>query len=136
MAEAIFNKLSTLENVTAFSAGLSIVRNSKTSKNSAALVKQNLNLDISNREAVQLTENYINEADLVLTMTTSMRDLLKSNFPNMKNKLYSINEYVGIGGDVLDPYGGDISIYSETFENLKKSIELLLVKLKEDKSTL
>ena len=134
MAEAIFNKYCTLNNTTAISAGISVVRNSKTSKNSALLVKENCNVDISTREAVQLTKEILNGADLVLTMTAYMRDLLISNFPHMKNKIYSLNEYVGIEGDIIDPYGGDISVYSKTFNQLKKSILLLFDKI-EDKST-
>lgn len=136
MAEAIFNKLCTMDNITAYSAGLSVVGGSKTSKHSAALVNSKLNMDISNRNPVQLTEDLVKEADLILTMTAYMRDVLKHNFPYISSKIYMLNEYVGVSGDVLDPYGGDISIYTETFKALKTSIELLLGKLKGDKSTI
>lgn len=136
MAEAIFNNLCTLNNVTASSAGLSVVPKSKTSQNTAILIKENYNLDISNREAVQLTEEILKDSDLVLTMTSYIKDILQNNFPNMKDKIYSLNEYVGIKGDVLDPYGGSIAIYRKTFESLKNSILLLIDKLKEDKGAL
>jgi protein-tyrosine phosphatase len=136
MAEAIFNNLCTLNNVTAASAGLSVVPKSKTSQNTAILIKENYNLDISNREAVQLTEEILKDSDLVLTMTSYIKDILQNNFPNMKDKIYSLNEYVGVKGDVLDPYGGSIAIYRKTFESLKNSILLLIDKLKEDKGAL
>lgn len=136
MAEAIFNKLCTLNNVTAASAGLAVVKNSKTSTNSAVLVKKNLDVDITNREAVQLTEDMLHNSDLILTMTSYMRDMLISRFPDMKNKIYSLNEYVGIEGDISDPYGGDIAIYTKIFNSLKNSILLLIDKLKEDKGVL
>lgn len=135
MAEAIFNKLCTMDNITASSAGLSVVKSSKTSKHSASLVNKYLNVDISNKDALQLTEGIIREADLILTMTAYMRDVLRNSFPDLSSKIYMLNEYVGISGDVLDPYGGDIAIYTETFKSLKASIELLLYKLKGDKST-
>lgn len=135
MAEAIFNNLCTIDNITADSAGLSVVSHSKTSKNTAALVKENFNLDISSRDAVQLTEEMVINSDLILTMTSYMRDILVSNFENMKHKIYSLNEYVGIKGDILDPYGGDIAVYQKTFNSLKNSILLLIDKLKGDKST-
>ncbi|MCM8709736.1 low molecular weight protein arginine phosphatase [Clostridium sp. SYSU_GA19001] len=135
MAEAIFNKLCTLDNVAAISAGLAVVKNSKTSVNSAVLVKENLDTDISAREAVQLTEDMLNNSDLVLTMTSYMKDMLLSQFSHMKNKIYSLNEYVGIKGDVLDPYGGDKAVYTKTFNSLKNSIVLLIDKLKEGKGT-
>jgi protein-tyrosine phosphatase len=136
MAEAIFNNLCTLDNTSAISAGLSPVRGSRTSKHSAVLVKENYNVDIGEREAVQLTKEMLDNSDLVLTMTSYMRSLLLSNFPNMKNKIYSLNEYVGMKGDIADPFGGDKAIYAKTFNELRNSILLLFVKLKEDKSTL
>lgn len=136
MAEAIFNKLCTLRNITAVSAGLSVASNSKTSKNAAALIKENYDLDISSRKAVQLTEEMLINSDLILTMTSYMKDMLRSSFPNMRDKIYSLNEYVGIKGDVLDPYGGDIAVYRETLNLLKNRILMLIDKLKEDKSAL
>lgn len=135
MAEAIFNRLCAIDNITAYSAGLSVVKGSKTSKNSAFLVSSNLNVDITNRTAVQLNERLLEEADLILTMTASIRDVLRHNFSTMAAKIFSLNEYVGIRGDILDPYGGDLAVYTQTFKVLKTSIELLLDKLKGDKGT-
>jgi protein-tyrosine phosphatase len=133
MAEAIFNKLNTIEGISASSAGLAIVKDSRTSKNSAMLVKENLELDISGRYALQLTKEMLEEADLVLTMTAYMRDNILSKFPIMNNKVYSLNQYVGVKGDVSDPYGGDISAYQKTFDSLKNLIVAVLHKIKEDK---
>jgi protein-tyrosine phosphatase len=136
MAEAIFNKLSTLDNTSAVSAGLAVVKNSRTSKNSAILVKENYSVDISEREAVQLTKEILDNSDLILTMTSYMRDMLLSSFIHMNNKIYSLNEYVGIKGDIADPFGGDTAVYAKTFNELKNSVQLLIAKLKEDKCTL
>lgn len=134
MAEAIFNELCNIDNITAGSAGIAVVPNSKISKHSAFLIKQNYNLDISDRKAVQLTYEMLSDYDFILTMTAYMKNMLINNFPNMKNKIFSLNEYVGAEGDVLDPYGGDIAVYIKTFNSLKNSISLLIAKLKEDKS--
>lgn len=50
MAEAIFNYLCDIEHIKAISAGVAVVEDSVTSKNSAAVVKQNINIDISSRD--------------------------------------------------------------------------------------
>lgn len=134
MAEAIFNNLSKIDSIKAYSAGLSIVEGSRTSKNAAVALKENYDIDLSERKAVQLTEKLIKEADLVLTMTRSIEDILKKFYPNCKNKVYTLNGFVGIKGDIIDPYGGSIDVYRETIKNLKNSILLLLDKLKEDTS--
>lgn len=135
MAEAIFNEFCNTKGILASSAGLSVVSGSTTSKNSALLVKQNLNVDLENRKAVQLTEEMLEKADLILTMTAYMSSIIKNNFNKYKPKVYSLNEYVSIDKDVTDPYGGNLDIYTDTFNDLKASIELLIKKL-EDKGIL
>lgn len=131
MAEAIFNKLNMLDNI-AYSAGLSILPNSTTSLNADLVLKSAMNIDIMNRKAVQLTNKNIEEADLILTMTKYMKEILNMNFPVSKGKVYTLNDYVGIQGDIVDPYGRDIVTYSETLQVIKNSILLLFGKLKED----
>lgn len=132
MAEAIFNELCNINGVTSSSAGLSVVPESIISKNSHLLVKQNLNIDLENRKAVQFTEGMLEEFDLILTMTGYMANIIKNNFKKYDSKVYSLNEYISINRDITDPYGGNIDVYRDTFNDLKSSIELLIKKL-EDK---
>lgn len=132
MAEAIFNSLCNIPEIKAISAGIAIVNNSKTSKNSAMVVKENLNIDLSNRAALQLTVDMIENSHLILTMTTYIRDVLIRKFPQFKNKIYTLNEYISSDDDVIDPFGGNIEIYRSTYKQLESSILLLLDKLKED----
>lgn len=134
MAEAILNKKSYIEDLKAFSAGLSVVADSVASKHSSKLVLDNIEFDIRERKAVQITEDVVNEADLILTMTNRMVDLVKAYFSENKEKVFSLNSYVGIEGDVVDPFGGDLEAYRKTYEMLDNSINLLLAKLKEDMS--
>lgn len=132
MAEVIFNESCDIDGVEAISAGLSIISGSKASKNSSEIILSNYNKDISKRDAVQLTPNLLKEAHLILTMTSYIKEILQSYYPEMKDKIYTLNEYVGVKGDIIDPYGGHISVYKKTFFELKNRIELLLAKLKED----
>ena len=131
MAEAIFNYYCDLEDVTATSAGLSIANGSLTSTHSAALVNKYLKVDFSSREAVQLTEDMLKEADLVLTMTSYMREMLADGLSQYSEKIFSLNEFLGLKGDVVDPFGGDETIYKNTYEMLESSILILINKLKE-----
>lgn len=134
MAEAIFNNLCTDSRIKAVSAGISIVDGSVTSPNAALALKENLNVDLSHRKAVNLTFDTVKASGLILTMTPGIRDILKNNYPDFKQKIFTINEYVGLEGSIMDPYGGSIHVYRETFKKLKNSILLLLNKLKEDTS--
>ncbi|AEB76942.1 low molecular weight protein arginine phosphatase [Clostridium botulinum] len=132
MAEVIFNEMSDVENIKAYSAGISIVPGSKTSKNAVQLVKENFNLDISNRFAQQILPEDIKKSDLILTMTEYMSEVLKDTFHEEKQKIFSLNSFVNINKDISDPFGGNVEMYQRTFYSLKKSIELLISKLKED----
>lgn len=132
MAEAIFNEMSELHDVKAISAGIAAISGSKTSKNTVALIKDNFSKNLSDRNAVQLQEEMLSESDLILTMTGYIRDALVNRFPQYKNKLFTLNQYVDLKEDIIDPYGGDIEVYQKTFDILKKSIGLLLNKIKED----
>lgn len=130
MAETIFNNLCDIEGIKAISAGVAVIKNSKTSKNSTLVVKENVGLDLVDRTAVQVTKEMIENSDLVLTMTSYIRDLLINEFPEFKSKIYSLNQYVLLEIDIVDPFGGDIEVYRQTYKQLKDSILLLLDKLK------
>ena len=121
MAESIFNFKSDIKNIKAVSAGLSVVPNSVTSKNSVIVLKENIGVDISNRKAVQLSSSMIKDSKIILTMTAYMRDILRQNFISLKE-------------DIKDPFGQDITKYRTVYNQLENSISLLIKKLKEDTS--
>lgn len=133
MAEAIFNSICDINGIKALSAGLSAFPGSKTSLNCSLIVNENLNLDISNRNAVQLNPFMIEDVDIVLTMTEYISDVLRDTNETYANKIYSLGEYIGNNIEISDPYGGSIDVYRKTFAELKSNLEILIEKLKEDK---
>ncbi|MCS4462159.1 low molecular weight protein arginine phosphatase, partial [Clostridium botulinum] len=97
------------------------------------IINEDINIDLSNREAVQLDEEILDQSDLILTMTYSAKDLLSNLSLEDSDRIFCITEYVGQKGEILDPFGGDIEVYKNTYEQLKNIILLLLKKLKEDR---
>ena len=69
IAEQIFNKLNYNTHLSAKSAGITIVPGSVITENSAQLIKKELDIDIASREAIQLNDNMVKFADVILTMT-------------------------------------------------------------------
>lgn len=132
MAEAIFNKLCDKEGITSFSAGLCVFPESKASVNSVKVLNNYLKVDIIDRSAVQITEELIEKSNLILTMSQSIKRALIHTFSNSKDKVFSLNEYVDVQGEIVDPYGEDIAIYENTYRMLEKLIILLIAKLKGD----
>lgn len=133
MAEAIFNNYCKEKDICAFSAGLSIIPNSEASQNAIEVIQKKLNVNINNRKAVQINEKIIENSDLILVMTAYIKDMIKQHFPKYSDKVFVINDYIGVSGDISDPFGGNIEVYQNTFFELKNKIFLLIGKIREDK---
>ena len=134
MAEAIFNKLNTDNNYKVGSAGIATVPGSMVTKSSVALVEKELAFDIKDRKAVQIKKSLLEDADLVLTMTDYSKEYIKEYYPVYEGKTFTLPEYVGVKGEVLDPYGGTNTIYEKTYKQLNGLVSLLLSKIKKEES--
>ncbi|MCI1945299.1 low molecular weight protein arginine phosphatase [Clostridium luticellarii] len=132
MAEAIFNSMSGGSDIRAFSAGIMVSYNSIASRNSSLVVKKNINVDISNRKAVQVERYMVQNSIVVLAMTSYIRNVLKNKFPEFRDRIYTLNEFVSLMEDIEDPFGKSVEEYEHTYGQLENSISLLLNKLKED----
>lgn len=130
IAEEIFNKLNSDTNLRAKSAGITIVPGSFVTENSVELVKEELDIDIQHKEAIQLNRNMLEMADIVLTMTNYGRDFIKNSYPDYKDKVFSICEYAGVTGEITDPYGSTISVYHKIYKELEDIIPRIIAKLK------
>ena len=134
IAEAIFKKLNTDDKYRASSAGISVVPGSIATNSSVELVNKGLAFDIRNREAVQIKKSLLEDSDLVLTMTDYSKEYIKEYYPNYKGKTFTLTEYVGVNGEVLDPYGGTNTMYEKTYKQLNGLVSLLLSKIKKEES--
>lgn len=77
--------------------------------------------------SVQLTEEDLTEGTLVLTMEATQRDRIIEQYDNSAQvDLFVLTEYVGDELEILDPYGGDLSVYGLCYETLRKSINKLV----------
>lgn len=132
IAEAIFNSLNIDEKIFSESAGISIVPGSKVTKSSAELVYSELSIDIKNKEAKEIKTDMLKDSDLVLTMTEYVRDYIKTYFQEYKNKIFTLSEYVGVKEEIKDPYGGTVTVYKNIYDQIRESVSLLLLKIKED----
>ena len=105
MAEAIFN---TFSSVKAQSAGISAGIPSGAAKN-ACIAVEKYGANLENHISSQLTVEDLEEYKLVITMTASQRDMLRSYVND--EKIMTLSDFAGEVGDVSDPYGGDLDVY-------------------------
>ena len=80
-------------------------------------------LDLTAHCSRQITPELIKAADLILTMTAAHKNLLLSVSKDARGKTFTLGEYSGDEGDVLDPFGQALSIYQSCARQLAQMID-------------
>ena len=124
MAAAVCNHLLKDKECYAVSAGLYAAEGMPISENACkALEKEEIPSDRNNpyrnHRAANIDDQLIRSCDRVIGISESHTIELISRFPAMVSKIYSMPR------DISDPYGGDISIYSECLGEIIKGIKEL-----------
>ena len=87
-------------------------------------------IDLANRSSVVLSEDDFGPRVLVLTMDEKYKEAIYEEFTNAVN-VYTLKEFVGDDGDVVNPHGGELSDYGNTYESLDELIDQVIDKLQE-----
>ena len=132
MAEAILkNKLkekNIYEKFNVCSSGIYAYLDDTSTYEACKIMNDEYGIDLSNHRATPIRDSKIEEMDLILCMTASHKNSLKYIYPNLENKIFLLKEYVGLVGDIDDPWGGSLITYSKCAKELDEYIELLLKK--------
>lgn len=113
------------------SAGLSAI-NGEAASLGALQVAEEMGYSLQDHHARKTDSGMLREADLILTMTNSQRNLLLLNDNSHIAKTFVLNRYVGQEpADIGDPYGSSIEVYRRTAAQLQNSIRALLEKLEQ-----
>jgi len=91
---------------------------------------QEIGLDISHHCTTPLYIDLCLDADLILTMTETQKDLLQRMREDLELPVYTLAEYAGDPAmEVHDPYGQDIDAYRHTLAQLNYLVDRLLQKI-------
>ena len=112
------------------SAGLFAQDKSPASKN-AIIVMKDMGIDLSSHLSRQISKEIMNRADLIITMTLSHKMMLLKMDSTVKDKVFTLMEFIGQDGEIEDPFGGDIDIYKSCASQLDFAIQKLITKIKE-----
>ncbi len=85
---------------------------------------ENAGIPYEERLSANLRPGDVEEADIILTMTEAMKAYIPSE------KVFTLKEYVGEQGDVVDPYGGSLQDYENCLDEIIRCIKKLKEKLK------
>lgn len=89
------------------------------------------NLTIKGRTSKQLAPEDITSHTLILTMTLAQKIKAVHEYGHLE-QIYSLNEYIGEEGDVMDPYGEELPAYEECYRELCRLIEKAVVRIKKE----
>lgn len=146
MAEAILRHK--LETINVQSAGIFANENERANPLTLkVLQKRNIHLD---HYSQPVTDKLLNWAHYVLTMTRSHKEQLQRQYPEYKSKYFTLKQFINDNSeqldvlegsssvihqlqkfDVIDPFGGTIETYEETFHELDCLINRLIEKIKD-----
>ncbi len=128
MAEAIL-KSKKIEGLEVKSAGIYAATGSEASAHAKKVLDNNQiehhhSSYLLDREAVQW-------ADLILTMTGSHKQAILQQYPVGSEKIFTLKEFIGeqYDIDVVDPFGGNLAIYQETYQELDTLITKAIEKI-------
>lgn len=127
MAEAFLNNYT--NNHISISAGINAFENQSASKGSKfAMNEEGINLEF--HKSKNINEAIMKENDLILTMTMSHKNILNHYFPEYREKIFTLSEYVKEKQDVLDPFGSDLKTYIIVKDQIKNLIKKLIQQLR------
>lgn len=128
MAEAIFNSIAEKKGVFAEAESAGVFADGSSVSINSVLVMRELGIDIEGRASRQLIFQMIENADLVLTMSKSHKDVILSAFGAL-DKVMTLAEFSGDKEDVTDPFGGDADTYRNCREQIKVMVEKVIERL-------
>jgi protein-tyrosine-phosphatase len=89
----------------------------------ALRVMNERDLDISAHRGRNLTQQDIDDADLILVMTERHSEIISRDWKRRDDKVHLLTEMAGRPYDIEDPYGGSIAEYRHTASELADLIE-------------
>lgn len=78
----------------------------------------------------EVNKDLVEWADLILVMESFHKEEIMDEFGCPGDKVHLLTEYVGVEGDIPDPYGGDIQKYMETAEKIYSLLNRLVEKIR------
>ncbi|MGN0370773.1 MAG: protein tyrosine phosphatase [Butyrivibrio sp.] len=127
MAEAIMKNINRVEGLEISSRGLIVLFPEPYNPKACSLLMSN-GIILENGQSKQLCEDDFGPETLILTMNRDEKKKLLEDYGHAAN-VYTIMEFAGGSGDILDPYGADLEVYSMFLESIQmwvKQVEEIL----------
>jgi len=107
------------------SAGIAAAPGCGPSVESVGVMKEK-SLCLANHASQPLTEKLVRHADVILTMTAAHRHAILRRWPEAASRTQTLRPDAG---DISDPIGGPISVYSECAEQIESALRVRINEL-------
>ncbi len=94
-----------------------------------AIAKYGVNME--NHRSTNISDVDLSTYDLIICMTENHKDIVLFTYPNIKDKIFTLKEYVyndQIYTDIDDPWGYDISVYNSCGKEIVDCVDKLIEK--------
>ena len=81
-----------------------------------------IGIDLSSHHSAALTEDLIQDADAVYTMTDNHRQAVVMHSPSAADKTYRLAP----DGDIIDPFGAPVEVYTQTAAMIRQALAMRL----------
>ena len=135
MAEAYFRNLcekAGIKDIHVSSSGTCAYQGHPAS-NLAISVMKDLGIDLTRHRSTPLDREMIESSDLIIAMTQSHRIQVGKLNPQALKKTKLLLEFSKGKGDIADPFGADINVYSLCFDEMRDSLDNLFLEIKSGK---
>lgn len=133
MAEKMMAKKIKEQNkdIQVYSSGIYAEDGDISTENAVDIMKER-GIDLTQHRATNIANSKIKEMDLILCATVSHKYNVIQMYPELKEKVFTIKEYVDGPSkdmDIKDPWGYDIVIYRNCAQELENYIDKIIEKL-------
>ena len=125
MAEGLAKKL-IKEPIQVISRGLSVEEGLGPNSNAVRAMAYH-DVNIKAHLSKQFDVNEVEASTIVLTMTRRHKEAIRSFYPKIGSQVKTIAEFVGMEGDVKDPYGQSQACYDGCAKQLKEMIKKMTI---------
>jgi len=137
MAEFLLKKIlfdEKTSGIEVFSRGVAAVENSPMSEIGRALLLSEDGIYAENHRSKKITENDIQESDIILAMESFHVDLLKEKYPHSIGKIFLLSDYGNVReiGDIKDPAGQLEDAYRRSKQELKMCLIGVFKRMREE----
>ena len=85
----------------------------------AQLVLQEMGLDVSDHYSRTVTSEMLSSFNLILTMERGHKEALRTEFPEVAQRVFMLSEMINAMYDIQDPVGGSIAGFRETLNEIE-----------------